>query len=176
MRVRLIAILLILCSSVGAQDKCKCPDGFTKEYHENNIIKGIKWERVGSLSSRWQSKPYADTIPYPYFRCVRWFDFLGTGEKDHGEYADPICVKDTAAIFTFPTISAPSSNHFLDDSCGYGVWRYNTPPLDSSEIATLREMIREFKYRECISKAESCFSLWEWLGIYDSCKAAAGVR
>lgn len=67
---------------------CDCPKGFAKEYwttqtwHYWNMDTGESGVRV-------------DTAKFPFFRCVKWVDFLGTGDKDHGIEADPICRPET---------------------------------------------------------------------------------
>lgn len=67
---------------------CDCPKGYAKEYWTTQTWHYWKMD-TGESGVR------VDTAKFPFFRCMKWVDFLGTGEKDHGIEADPICHPET---------------------------------------------------------------------------------
>lgn len=89
-----IICVLALAAVTMAEDqfvvlrKCDCPDGYAKEYWTTQ-----QWSGYNFIEKKAYTK--VDTAKFPYFRCMKWVDFLGAGEKDHGIEADPQCWDDT---------------------------------------------------------------------------------
>lgn len=135
---RLIATLFLLCSGVVAQDVYKLEDDESLKCAPmpQYITVGGKSVQVGSLKPTVKDK--CDTT---WTKHEHW-DTRG-GSFDTYQVVIT-CVKDTAVVDTTwgsLTFITTDSLRRIDDTAYY---RPTPPPLNSSEIATLREMIVEW--------------------------------